>query len=87
MVRKIQQFLINQNNLFVPYVKNFQKIKKGQIILSKYEFKNGCNTHPHNFYFQFLSELGIIGLLFLIGSYFFVIYMVCKKLMIKFKKK
>ena len=84
--KKNPTMLINQDNLFVPYVKNFQKIKKDQIILSKYEFKNGCNTHPHNFYFQFLSELGIIGLLFLIGSYIFVIYMICKKLMIKFKK-
>jgi len=30
------------------------------------EFKNGCNTHPHNIYLEFLSELGIIGVLFLI---------------------
>ena len=77
MVRKLT-ILINQDNLFVPYVKNFQKIKKRSDNYSKYEFKNGCNTHPHNFYFQFLSELGIIGLLFLMSSYFFVIYMVYK---------
>ena len=50
----------------MPYVKNFEKIKKNQKIFFKYEFKNGCNTHPHNFYLQFLSELGIIGLLFLV---------------------
>ena len=27
------------------------------------EYKNGCNTHPHNIYLEFLSELGLIGLL------------------------
>ena len=70
----------------MPYVKNFEKIKKNQKILSKYEFKNGCNTHPHNFYLQFLSELGIIGLLFLVSIYIFVFYMICKILLIKFKK-
>ena len=78
--------LINPNNFFMPYVKNFEKIKKNQKILSKYEFKNGCNTHPHNFYLQFLSELGIIGLLFLVSIYIFVFYMICKILLIKFKK-
>jgi len=25
------------------------------------EYKNGCNTHPHNIYLEFLSELGLIG--------------------------
>ena len=26
------------------------------------EYDNGCNTHPHNIYLEFLSELGLIGL-------------------------
>ena len=26
------------------------------------EYENGCNTHPHNIYLEFLSELGLIGL-------------------------
>ena len=25
------------------------------------EYKNGCNTHPHNIYFEFLAEIGFIG--------------------------
>ena len=33
------------------------------------EYPNGCNTHPHNIYLEFLSELGIIGF-FLFGSIF-----------------
>jgi O-antigen ligase len=29
-----------------------------------------CSSHPHNIFFQFLSELGLIGILFLIMFYF-----------------
>ena len=31
--------------------------------------KHACNTHPHNYYFQMLSENGIIGFLFLVSLY------------------
>ena len=32
--------------------------------------EDGCNTHPHHIYLQFLSEIGIIGFLyFLVFSY------------------
>ena len=39
-------------------------IKKGEFLLATNEYSNGCNTHPHNYLLQFLSELGIIGFLF-----------------------
>jgi O-antigen ligase len=32
--------------------------------------KHSCSTHPHNIIIQFLAELGIIGILFLIYFYF-----------------
>jgi O-antigen ligase len=38
----------------------------------KYYSEFGCTTHPHNFYFLFLTELGIIGFLFLV---FFFLYL------------
>ncbi len=38
------------------------------------EFKNGCNTHPHNIYFEFLSELGIIGFVFIIIIFSYIIF-------------
>ncbi|MDB0054180.1 O-antigen ligase family protein, partial [Candidatus Pelagibacter sp.] len=30
---------------------------------------NSCTTHPHNYYIQFLSELGIVGFIFLIYAF------------------
>ena len=37
----------------------------------------GCNTHPHNYYIQFLIETGLIGLIFLILTYLYIIYRSC----------
>ena len=31
-----------------------------------FEYPNGCNTHPHNIYLEHLSELGLIGVIFLL---------------------
>ena len=32
-----------------------------------------CSTHPHNYFFQILSELGLLGILFFLFSLFFII--------------
>jgi len=42
------------------------------------EFKNGCNTHPHNIYLEFLSELGIIGFVLFIVIFFYVLYLLLR---------
>jgi|688.fasta_scaffold740056_2 O-antigen ligase len=41
---------------------------------SKYYYKYGCTTHPHNLLMQILAETGLVGLLFLIIaiSYIFI---------------
>ena len=44
------------------------------------EFKNGCNTHPHNIFLEHLSELGLIGFLFLITIYLYALYNFIKNL-------
>jgi O-antigen ligase len=56
------------------YKKDGDYIKKDEAIISLYEFKNGCNTHPHNIHLEFLSELGSIGYLFLLLAMLFVFY-------------
>ena len=35
------------------------------------EYKNGCNTHPHNFLIQVASETGLVGLFLYIGLLIF----------------
>jgi O-antigen ligase len=48
--------IISQNNTYVS---------KGQhIFIKNIPYENGCNTHPHNFIFQILAELGLFGVIF-----------------------
>ena len=49
----------------------------------KYYTKYGCSTHPHNFYFQLLSETGIIGFLFLFILFIRLSYYLIKIIFIK----
>jgi len=42
-----------------------------------------CSTHPHQIYFEILSELGIVGFLIFFGLFFFIII---KKIIFFFKK-
>lgn len=47
---------------------NYSNFNKGDILVKKdIPYNNGCNTHPHNFFFQILGETGFFGFLF----YFF----------------
>jgi|688.fasta_scaffold29742_6 O-antigen ligase len=62
---------IARNFYFNSKHKNFDYLEVGIDIFSYNEFKNGCNTHPHNFYMQFLSEIGVVGFLFLISFFVF----------------
>lgn len=43
-----------------------------------------CSTHPHQIYFEILSELGILGFFLFFGFFFIIIY---KKILDFFKKK
>ena len=64
----------NKTNLFVSKFQDGDVVKKGEILYQSYEYKNGCNTHPHNILLQFLSELGLIGLIFLLTIFVYVLY-------------
>jgi O-antigen ligase len=52
-------------------IANNSNFKKDDILFTKFiEYKNGCNTHPHNFLIQILGETGLFGFLF----YFYFLY-------------
>ena len=62
--------MFNENKLFGKGIKMFR------IFCSKkenYINERACTTHSHNILLTFISELGIIGLIFLLMIYFFLI--------------
>ena len=59
------------------------KNDEGKIIIKESKFNlniHSCSSHPHNYYFQILAELGILGLLIIFSFYFFIIYKVLQSL-------
>lgn len=64
--------------------RKFSYVKKNPLMPLPYDISqvvNGCNTHPHNIYFQFLSEIGLIGFMLFFIFFFFI----CIKLFKFFK--
>ena len=41
--------------------------------------ERSCRTHPHNFYIQLLAETGIIGFLFLLSAFCYVLFTALKQ--------
>ena len=48
----------NKTGLFVSKFQDGDVVKKGEILYQTYEYKNGCNTHPHNIPLQFFKIEG-----------------------------
>ena len=72
------------NKVFGVGVKNFRKFCSDK----RYEVsKMSCAPHPHNSYVQILSEIGIIGFLFLIFVFVYFSKYILKHLLLKFKSK
>ncbi|MBD1169037.1 O-antigen ligase family protein [Pelagibacterales bacterium SAG-MED08] len=70
--------------------KSYREVCKQQeyetnLIIRNYGIKKetkytGCSTHPHNIYFELLSETGLFGLiLFIISKYYLIFHEVIKK--------
>ena len=66
--------IFEQNKLFGVGIKNFRNFcdndNFNKDIHPSWQ-KVKCSTHPHNFYFEILSELGMLGLLLLIIFFLF----------------
>jgi len=71
---------------FTFYVTPGSYVSKDQLLFSNYEFNNGCSTHPHNFYMQFLAELGLIGFALFISIFIFTLYKLTRCCYLNFKK-
>jgi O-antigen ligase len=71
---------------YYQYVENGTFVEKNQKLFVSYEFKDGCNTHPHNFYWQFLSELGLLGFFLFFFIFIFSAYKIVKLSLKKIKK-
>ena len=69
--------MYKENKFFGTGLKGLRNERKREV----YYKKNGCSTHPHNFYIQFLVEIGLIGFLFLSLIFFIML------LIIFFKKQ
>lgn len=64
--------IYDQNKYFGVGLKNFRNYCDNENFNSKIHpawVKKKCSTHPHNYYFEILSELGIVGF-FIINSFF-----------------
>ena len=62
---------------------NLYKYKCGE---EKFFYKkNSCSTHPHNYYIQSLAELGIIGFMFLISFFTFILFFVLRQFYYQFR--
>ena len=63
--RGIQQWVF-----FGSGIKTFREECKKE----KYKLEQRCSTHPHNTYFQLLSETGIFSFLIILFIFFFLVY-------------
>ena len=51
-------------------------------------YQDRCTSHPHNYYFQTLGELGAIGIIFLLIAFFYLTFILWKQFIYHwFKKK
>ncbi len=74
-------FEISYENLHANKVLN-----KNDFLFANFEYSTGCNTHPHNIFLQFMSELGIFGIIFYLMGLIFLLNNVLKIIIYKFKK-
>ena len=82
-------FIISKqiHNNILDSIKSSSKVSKGDFVFSNNDFENGCNTHPHSFHLQILSELGLVGYAFLFSFFIYLIFIFFKNFLNIFLKK
>jgi O-antigen ligase len=81
------EFSTDKKNHNYIYVIDGQYVEQGQLLFLSAEYINGCNTHPHNIYLQFLSELGLVGLLFFGTMFLYICYKIIILVIKSWKKE
>ena len=74
--------IFKDNKIFGIGTKMFREICKEEKYIVRTEFDHsifGCQTSPHNYYLQLLTETGIIGTIPLIVLFFFIIFIFIKQ--------
>lgn len=66
--------MFNENPLFGKGPQSFRIL-----CMKATEYIDGCTNHPHNYYFQTLGELGILGVIFLFVGFFNITYVLLKQ--------
>lgn len=72
IISKVKAIVHNKN--LTLFTEPGKYVHKGQKLLSGPEYIDGCNTHPHNIYLQFLSELGFVGFILFFMIFIYVFY-------------
>jgi O-antigen ligase len=81
------EFDTHTKNYNYIHVVDGQNVVQGQLLFMSVEYINGCNTHPHNIYLQFLSELGLAGLLFFGTMFLYICYKIIILVIKSWKKE
>jgi O-antigen ligase len=76
------------NTKYLDKITFNEEINTNSILISYFQKKNGCTTHPHNFFLQLLSETGMIGFSFVFIIFIYLLVLITKyTLLIFFKNK
>ena len=77
----VQSYSFERNVFFGVGLKNFRNFCHDETLNNDIDpifHTKKCSTHPHSFYFEILSEIGIIGLLLLLCLFIFMFFSILK---------
>ena len=83
ILSKISVEIFKNNKFFGAGAKNFRNVCDDEKYKNLVDFKpdHYCNFHPHNIFFQFLSETGFFGTTTYLFFLFYIIYKILRTLL------